>query len=73
MEEKNTKPYWKFAIMIVISFIIMYVVMFLNVDEFSDRHLVRAYLVAQQSHATIDSVAPKPPGGGEREKTRLRP
>jgi len=37
----------------------------IDVDEFSDRHLVRAYLVAQQSHATIDSVAPKPPGGGE--------
>lgn len=39
-------PYRKFALMMIISFLIMYIVMFLNIDRFSHYHtsLTRIYM-----------------------------
>ena len=53
MEKKDTKPYWKLATMIGTSFLIMYVVMFLNVDEFSD-----IYLSNTRIYMTLLMVSP---------------
>lgn len=53
MENRDNSQYKKFLIMLVTSFIIMYVVMFLNVDEFSD-----IYLSYTRTYMTLLMVSP---------------
>jgi hypothetical protein len=53
MENKTTAPYKKLAIMLLISFVIMYIVMFFNVDEFS--HI---YLSLTRLYMTLLMISP---------------
>jgi uncharacterized protein (DUF305 family) len=53
MENKDNSQYKNFLIMLVLSFVIMYVVMFLNVDEFS--HI---YLSYTRTYMTLLMVSP---------------
>ena len=53
MENMDNSQYKKFLIMLAISFIIMYVVMFLNVDEFS--HI---YLSYTRTYMTLLMISP---------------
>ena len=52
MQNSNTN-YKKFALMMAVSFVIMYAVMFLNIDQFS--HL---YLSTTRTYMTILMIAP---------------
>ena len=53
MEKMHNTPYKKFMIMSALSFIVMYGVMFLNVDEFS--HI---YLSLTRTYMTLLMVSP---------------
>lgn len=53
MENMDNSQYKKFLLMLVISFVIMYIVMFLNVDEFS--HI---YLSYTRTYMTLLMVSP---------------
>ncbi|WP_116788467.1 DUF305 domain-containing protein [Flavobacterium psychrotrophum] len=53
MENSTTTPYRKLALMLLISFVIMYIVMFFNVDEFS--HI---YLSFTRLYMTLLMISP---------------
>lgn len=53
MENMDNSQYKKFLIMLLISFLIMYVVMFFNVDEFS--HI---YLSYSRTYMTLLMISP---------------
>lgn len=53
MENMDNSQYKKFLIMLVLSFVIMYIVMFLNVDEFS-----HVYLSYTRTYMTLLMVSP---------------
>lgn len=53
MENTRTSPYKKLALMLLISFIIMYLVMFLNADRLND-----IYLSYTRTYMTLLMIAP---------------